>query len=225
MNIVLNYFKRSIGMKKYIIFFLIFCARGSICMKGDERLIILPKTTINKLSEEFDALNENDLFEAVKVLSLQKEKKQVDRNYYRSYEKLMFKKMSITDDKIAAALKNPPPSISDVLVTVRKKSIPERNAIKVLNLSRNSITNDGAVVLFNEIIYILPNLEILDLSNNNLRDLRGNEGYSQFETALRNILHHSTLKQIKLKTNSFSILWYMDIKNKMGEYADKIKIQ
>ncbi len=127
--------------------------------------------------------------------------------------------MNINDDHIAQVIKNPtPPSVSDVLYTIGKKSDQQRGSIRGLDLSENYITCEGATQLFDKILGLLPNLEIVDLSYNRLRDSK------TFGVALGKILC-SSLKSLNLRGNRFGHDWYAHIQQQLGpEMAHKIKI-
>ena len=142
-------------------------------------------------------------------------------NNYKDYQKLVYKKMNINDDHIAQVIKNPtPPSVSDVLYTIGKKSDQQRGSIRGLDLSENYITSEGATQLFDKILGLLPNLEIIDLSYNRLRDSKEN---TTFDVALGKILC-SSLKSLNLRGNHFGHDWYAHIQQQLGlEMAHKIK--
>ncbi len=203
---------------KRILLFSACCTLGSSAMgsQNAERVFQGTEETLDQ------PLNAEDLTLALLIRTdlSQSEKKEILRNVlekltrennasvssYDDSQKIIFKKMNIYDDSIAQAIKNyTPASVGNVLYTIGKKSKEDRLQIKVLDLSENYITNEGATRLFNEIQTLLPNLEIIDLSYNRLRDLRGSAENRAFEAALRKVL--GSLKSLNLKKNYFGRDW------------------
>jgi hypothetical protein len=137
---------------------------------------------------------------------------------------LNYSQKGITDDEISASIKYPrPPSVSNLISSIRK--IPDLSEIKSINLSGNNITLAGASQILRFASEELPNLKKLNLSNNQLRDWRGKQGYADFEVNLIKLLAMNQFKSLDLRVNGIACSsWFTDIDSRIDEnLIDKIK--
>lgn len=136
---------------------------------------------------------------------------------------LSYKSMSITDDEIAQAIRNPSPiSVTDLIQDIQKKK--NYQYLNYLDISENNITSNGANTIFRFILNDLPNLKGLNLSNNHIRDLRGNEGYQEFEDNLVNLINREPFEILDLRINAISNMnWISQLTPKVGNNHQKIR--
>lgn len=142
---------------------------------------------------------------------------------------LDFHNKSITDDEIANAIRYPrPASVSTLLNRIdymRTHGEIDPNEVRSLDVSSNNITLKGASQIFDYIITNLVELEHLDLSNNQIRDWRGQREYQEFENSFLNLLQMPSLHTVNLKTNYLGLNWYQYILSTFPhDLVEKIKI-
>ena len=130
--------------------------------------------------------------------------------------------LGIVDDGIANSMGYSTPSISKLLADIDQK---DKNKIQTLNLSGNNITLRGSSQILDYVLRELPNVKILNLSSNQIRDWHGVAGYDTFETNLIALLEIPQFESIRLGNNPIAnSVWFQDVTGKISEeMAQKIK--